>query len=167
MSVKVSAYFDNRQALVPVTPALKNVLRRVVAGVLREEKKSGYFEVSISFVDDEEIRALNRDFREKDASTDVLSFPLSENGEVFDVDEANGAFLLGDIVLSLEHATRQAEEYGHSFLRETAYLTAHSALHLLGYDHVEGAAVPKEKFGEAMRQKEEAVLKKLGITRED
>ena len=164
MAVKVRLSFDDRQSL-PVTAELKNTLRRVCAGVLRGEGKSGTYEVSVSFVTDEEIREINRDFRNKDASTDVLSFPLSDDGERFDTD-GEGVFLLGDVILSLEHAQRQAEEYGHSFLRETAYLTAHSMLHLLGYDHVEGADVPKEKFGQAMRQKEEAVLEKLGLTRE-
>ena len=166
MAVKVSLYFDNRQTLVPVTAQMKAVLRRVCAGVLRGEGMNGHYEVSVSFVNDDEIRSINREFRDKDAATDVLSFPLSDDGEHFDIDGANGAYLLGDIILSLEHAEAQAKEYGHSFLRETAYLTAHSMLHLLGYDHVEGAAVPPEKFGEAMRQKEEKILTALGITRD-
>ncbi len=167
MSVKVGMLFDNRQRKFSVSDTLKNRLRDVCLQILTNEGMEGLYEISISFVNDRQIRELNRDFRDKDAATDVLSFPLSEDFVHYDMSEGTGAYLLGDIVLSLEHAAKQAEEYGHSFAREVAYLTAHSMLHLLGYDHVEGADVPEEKFGSHMRQKEEATLASLGLTRDD
>lgn len=166
MSLQVTVRFDDRQDKLAVTPDLRKTLRRVCRQVLKNEGKQGRYEVSISFVDDAQIRELNRDFRDKDAATDVLSFPLSEDFITFDADPDTGALQLGDVVLSLEHAAAQAEEYGHSFERETAYLTAHSMLHLLGYDHVENAPVPPERFGPAMREKEEAALTALGLTRD-
>ena len=166
MAVKVKAYFSNEQKKIKADPGLKAILRRVCAQVLKNEgMMSGGYEVYVTFVDDERIREINREFRDIDKPTDVLSFPLSEDGEHFDLNSDTNAFMLGDVVLSLERAAAQAEEYGHSFLRETAYLTAHSTLHLLGYDHVEGAVVPAEKSGENMRKKEEAALSALGITR--
>lgn len=166
MPLKVGMLFDNRQRKFPATDKFKQMLRDVCLEILRGEGKEGLYEISVSFVNDRQIRELNRDFREKDAATDVLSFPMSEDFVTFDVNEGTGAYILGDIVLSLEHAAAQAEEYGHSFAREAAYLTAHSMLHLLGYDHVEGADVPEDKFGSAMRQKEEAALSELGLTRD-
>ena len=120
----------------------------------------------MTVVDCEEIRELNREHREKDTPTDVLSFPIlefNENGEIVDCDfDFDGEqVMLGDIVLCAERAWTQAEEYGHSFLREIAFLTAHSMRALLGYDHVDDPA------GEAvMCEKQEAVLSRLGITRE-
>lgn len=165
--VNVILFFDDWQDKLPVADPLCQRLRDVCLEVLRNEGKEGLYEVSVSFADDEQIRGLNRDFRNKDTATDVLSFPMSEDFVHFDVDGETGAYLLGDIVLSLEHAKAQAEEYGHSFERETAYLTAHSMLHLLGYDHVEGADVPAERFGPAMREKEELALVGLGLTREE
>ena len=165
MAVKIKAYFQNAQKKVPVDAEMKNTLKSVCRQVLIKEGKSGSFEVSVTFTDDAGIKEINRDFRNIDKATDVLSFPLSD-GENFDVNGDTGAFMLGDIVISLERAQAQAKEYGHSFKRETAYLTAHSMLHLLGYDHVEGADVPDEKFGENMRKKEEEALNALNITRE-
>ena len=97
--------------------------------------------------------------RNIDRETDVLSFPLGENGE-YDVDMFNNALLLGDIVISLEKAFEQAEEYGHSAEREVAFLTVHSMLHLLGYDHIE------ESDRVIMRDREERILSSMGITRE-
>ena len=102
---------------------------------------------------------LNKEYRNKDSATDVLSFPLGENGE-YDIDEDNGCKLLGDIVISMERAMEQAELYGHSLQREVAYLTVHSMLHLLGYDHEAGGLEAVR-----MREKEEAVLIQLGLPR--
>lgn len=166
MAVKVAVIFDNRQDKSEITLQLKNKLRRVCKTALENEGLEGLFEISLTFVDNEQIRELNRDYRDKDSATDVLSFPLSEDGETFDVDADNGAYLLGDIVISVERAISQAEEYGHSVLREIAFLTAHSMLHLLGYDHEENAPVPEEKGEEAMKRKQEEILQKLKITRE-
>ena len=118
-------------------------------------------EISVTFVDDERIHELNREYRNVDRSTDVLSFPLGENG-VYDKNPENGACLLGDIVISVETAVRQAETYGHSLQREIGFLTVHSMLHLLGYDHVNGGIEEVR-----MREKEEHVLTELGLKRND
>ena len=125
--------------------------------------------VSLTLTTDEDIRAVNRDFRQIDRATDVLSFPmipfetpagyeiLEEDDSFFDMD--SGELLLGDILISVDHVLQQAEEYGHSVTREFAFLVAHSMLHLLGFDHM----TPEE--AEVMEQKQEAVLSALGITR--
>lgn len=113
----------------------------------------------MTFVDNNRIHELNKEYRDKDSATDVLSFPLGENGE-YDIDEDNGCKLLGDIVISMERAMEQAELYGHSLQREVAYLTVHSMLHLLGYDHEAGGLEAVR-----MREKEEAVLIQLGLPR--
>ena len=108
-------------------------------------------------VNDEMIREMNRQFRDIDASTDVLSFPLGENG-VYDENPETGAKMLGDIVISVEHALVQADLYGHGIEREVAFLTVHSMLHLLGYDHEQGGLQKT-----IMREKEEQVLDALGL----
>ena len=116
-------------------------------------------EVSVTFLDNESIRSLNKQYRNKDMPTDVLSFPMGENGQ-YDIDEDNGCKVLGDIVISMQRAMEQAELYGHSLQREVAYLTVHSMLHLLGYDH-EGSGLEAVR----MREREEAVLLQLGLPR--
>ncbi len=115
-------------------------------------------EVSVVVADDDYIHQLNRQYRGKDCSTDVLSFALNE-GEEPQIVNGPGEVLLGDIIISLETAARQAEEYGHSLERELAYLTTHGILHLLGYDHM------TEDEKAEMRQEEEHILFLLGITR--
>ena len=114
-------------------------------------------EISVTFVDDEEIRTLNRDFRGIDRATDVLSFPQFEDAN--DIPD-EGPAVLGDVVISLERAKAQAAEFGHSEEREAVYLFVHSILHLLGYDHME------EGEKAEMRAAEERTMKKLGLTRE-
>ena len=116
-------------------------------------------EVDVSLVDNETIHAINLEQRQIDAPTDVLSFPLGEDG-VYDQNPATGAYMLGDIVISLEKAQAQAEEYGHTLQREVGYLTVHSMLHLLGYDHVQGGLEAVR-----MREKEEAVMVSIGLPR--
>ena len=116
-------------------------------------------EISVTFVDNAEIQTLNAQYRGKDMPTDVLSFPLGEDGK-YDVDQDTGACLLGDIVISMEKAMEQAELYGHPLQREVAFLTVHSMLHLLGYDHEQGGLAAVK-----MREKEEAVLIQLGLPR--
>ena len=112
-------------------------------------------EVSVLFVTDEKIKALNLEFRKKNEVTDVLSFPQYDN---LKEEGTNEPFLyLGDVVISLEQATRQAEEFGHSLEREIIYLTVHSILHLFGYDHMQ------EQEKKEMREKEKTVLKSLKI----
>ena len=135
------------------------LIRRCCTAVLTYEQFQGSAEVSVKFVNDEEIQNLNKTFRNIDRSTDVLSFPLGENG-VYDVNPATGAKMLGDIVISMEHAVDQADRYGHSLQREIGFLTVHSMLHLLGYDH-EGGGIESVR----MREKEETVLTQLGLKR--
>lgn len=131
----------------------KKTVKEVVSAVLESEHENDGATVSVTFVDNERIRELNREFRNVDRATDVLSFPADEP-----VVEGRGRFL-GDIALSLERAKTQSEEYGHSFKREVAFLTAHSVLHLLGYDHM----TPDEE--KEMFAKQEKVLNDMGITR--
>ena len=116
-------------------------------------------EVSVVFCDDAYIRQLNRDYRGQDKATEVLSFALDE-GEEPDVHDGPAQHLLGDIIISLDTAARQAEDYGHTLERELAYLAIHGMLHLLGYDHMD------EADQQEMRTEEEYVLTRLGITRD-
>ena len=143
-------YFENVQESERVTYALKMLVRRAILATLEYEGKDGHSEVSVTFTDNEGIRAINREYRQIDASTDVLSFPLFE--------EAEGTRMLGDIVLSLEKCRAQAEEFGHSFERECAFLTVHSTLHLLGYDHVNS-----EEEEADMRARQTAIVEKMGL----
>ena len=113
--------------------------------------------VSVTFVEPEEIRELNGQYRGKDAVTDVLSFPQFDDWD--DLPE-EGEIVLGDVVICMDQAARQAEEFGHSLEREVLYLFVHSIYHLLGYDHME------EDEKREMRQKEEDVMARLGLTRE-
>ena len=112
----------------------KTVIRRAISETLRHEAFPYDAEVSVTLCDNEYIRKLNLEYRDKDSATDVLSFPLYDGGE-FDMSECISGAMLGDIVISLERAREQAAELGHGFLREVAFLAIHSTLHLLGYDH--------------------------------
>lgn len=145
---------------IPGSEKFSDVVCRAVNQTLLEEGVDRLCEVSVSFVDEEEIHQLNLETRGIDRATDVLSFPMSE-GEEFDLNPENGAALLGDIVISLPRALAQAEEYGHSAEREVGFLTVHSVLHLLGYDHVDD-----EEGERYMRQRQESVLAALGLKRE-
>ncbi len=154
---KIKVIIDNKQKKVKIPTGLRMLVRRCCNAVLRLEEFSGSAEVSVTFVDNEQIRQLNKQYRDKDVPTDVLSFPMGENG-VYDVDPATGAQILGDVVLSVEKAVEQAQRYGHSLQREVGYLVAHSVLHLLGYDHEQGGL---ERVH--MREKEELVMSQLGL----
>lgn len=112
----------------------KSVIRQAVLATLDNQKFPYDAEVSVTLCDNSYIREINKKYRNKDTHTDVLSFPIYDNGE-FDAGECIGGAVLGDIVISLERAREQAAEIGHSFLEEVAFLTVHSTLHLLGYDH--------------------------------
>ena len=153
---KVRVTITDRQKKVKIPSGMRMLIRRACIAVLREEKFQGDAEVSVTFVDNDQIRRLNAEFRNKDSATDVLSFPMGENGE-YDLNPSTGAKLLGDVVLSMEKAAKQALEYEHSFEREVCYLTVHSMLHLLGYDHMNS----EEKA--VMRMKEETVMSKIGL----
>ena len=154
----LKVYFENHQTAVPVTPHVRALVRRAVLATLAFENVTGHSEVSVTFTDNAGIRQLNNRFRGIDSETDVLSFPLFEDGpggEEF-------GNMLGDIVLSLEKCRAQAEEYGHGFDRECAFLTVHSTLHLLGYDHVNGEAEEAD-----MRRRQTAVVEGMGLGVED
>ena len=117
-------------------------------------------EVSVSFVSSDKIRELNRDYRDVDSVTDVLSFPQFETvDELIESEEDTGVAELGDVVICMDRAKSQAEEFGHPLKREVIYLFVHSILHLLGYDHME------EDGKKIMRAREEETMEKLGIVR--
>lgn len=141
---------SNLQEKVLVDDDIINLLDRVINKALIQEGITPDAEVSLVFVDDEYINTLNKQYRNIDRPTDVLSFAMMEGPDMPGSDEY--APMLGDVVISLETALRQAEEYGHSFSREIAYLTVHGVLHLLGYDHESDA----DK--NIMREKEETIL---------
>ncbi|GMB00828.1 endoribonuclease YbeY [Pelosinus sp. IPA-1] len=149
---------SNVQEKMIVTPQMEQIVIAVLNKAAEAYGIEPHTEVSLVLADDEYIRVLNRQYRDKDCSTDVLSFALNEGEEPLMIDGPEEV-LLGDIIISLETATRQAEEYGHSLERELAYLTVHGILHLLGYDHM------SEEDKKEMRQEEEYVLSFLGITR--
>ncbi|MBE6834638.1 MAG: rRNA maturation RNase YbeY [Ruminococcaceae bacterium] len=156
---KLKVNILNQQNKVKVPTGVRMLIRRCCHAVLELEKFDGPAEISVSFVDNEQIHSLNKEYRNIDKPTDVLSFPLGENGE-YDRNPETGAALLGDIVISMEKAIEQAEEYGHTLQREIGYLTVHSMLHLMGYDHVDGGVEAVR-----MREKEENVLTNLGLKR--
>lgn len=155
---KIRVIISNRQKAVKIPTGLRMLIRRCCHAVLQLEGFRDSAEISVTFVDNEQIREMNSQYRDKDAETDVLSFPMGENGE-YDENHATGAKILGDIVLSVPKAMEQAKLYGHSLEREIGYLTAHSMLHLLGYDHEEGGLARVR-----MREKEETVMQQLGLS---
>lgn len=154
---KVRVIIDNKQKAVKIPTGLRMLVRRCCNAVLKMEGFTDPAEISVIFVDNEQIQKLNAQYRNKDVSTDVLSFPMGENGN-YDENHSTGAKILGDIVLSMEKAVEQADRYGHSLEREVGYLTAHSMLHLLGYNH-ENGGIEKVR----MREKEEQVMTQLGL----
>ena len=151
-------YFLNDQEKFEIRYEQKILIRRAVEATLAYEGYKNNAEVSVTFTDNEGIKKINSEFRGIDKPTDVLSFPLTdyEATDGIVVDELEGS--LGDIVISLERAKEQADEFGHSFEREVAFLTVHSMLHLLGYDHVNG-----EEEELDMRRRQSEILKNMGL----
>lgn len=147
--------FDDRQDKVLINEEILKIVEKGIVTVIQMEQLSDNFEVSVSFVDNKEIREINREFRNIDGETDVLSFPMDFE---FDLDCDKP---LGDVIISLEKALEQSNEFGHSFEREVLYLIVHSMYHLLGYDHIE------EKDREIMREKEKNTMKKLGVFKDE
>lgn len=144
-----------------------DLLRQVIPAVLTAEHMETACEVDVLFTDDQGIHQINLEQREVDRPTDVLSFPMfdlqpGEHPGKEDADPGTGLVPLGDMVISLERAQAQGEEYGHGTRREVAYLAVHSVLHLLGYDHMDDGPMKAQ-----MREREEAILGELGITREE
>ena len=154
---KIRVIITNKQKAVKIPTGMRMLVRRCCNAVLRMEKFPYSAEISVTFVDNDQIQELNREYRGKDMPTDVLSFPMGENG-VYDENHTTGAKILGDIVISVPKAMEQAKTYGHSFEREMGFLTAHSMLHLLGYDHEAGGLARVR-----MREKEEQVMRELGL----
>lgn len=145
-------YYDDRQDDIKISEEIKVLIEKSVAAVLKVEELDENVEVSVSFVGDEEIRELNRDYRGVDKSTDVLSFPIDDE---FILDNR----ILGDVIINTRRVMEQAEELGHSNEREFSYLTVHSILHLLGYDHME------DEDKRQMREREKLAMKELSIYR--
>lgn len=158
---KLKVYVKNKQNTVKIPVGIRLLIRRCCQAVLATEGFDKDAEVSVSFVNNKEIRSLNKAYRDKDKETDVLSFPLTSEDGTPEINAETGMVLLGDVVISLETAVKQANMYGHSLEREVGFLTVHSMLHLLGYDH---ELSPLDE--RIMREKEEAVLEKLGISRD-
>ena len=130
--------------------SLKSIVREAILRTLDYEDFVYDAEVSVTFCDNEYIRKLNKKYRDKDKATDVLSFPIYDDGN-FDPTECISGAVLGDIVISLERAKEQAAEIGNSFLHEVAFLAIHSTLHLLGYDHERSA---EEEEAQCIAQRE-------------
>ena len=160
--MKNKIYTKNEQKIMDIAPATRALVKKAINNALEYEEVEFDCEVSVTFTDNNAIHVLNRDYRGKDAPTDVLSFPLLENGEIDEDEIIEGEpVALGDIVLSVEKANSQAQEYGHSFEREICFLTVHSVLHLLGYDHE-----VSEDDEEYMNETCEEVLSEMGLARE-
>lgn len=164
-------YTDNRQNQIEVTEEFIRELEEVCIYALEKEEVKQKCQISLLFVNNEEIREINKETRNIDKATDVLSFPMLDYPEnmvfknVYKNKKFNEIYLdgeelvLGDMVLSLERAKEQSIEYNHSFEREVCYLVVHSILHLLGYDHMNDEDKAK------MRTREEEILGKLNIKR--
>lgn len=156
-------YINNEQNDIELNEELEKLINTVVNAALNYENATKDMEVSVCLTDNENIQILNREHRDKDMPTDVLSFPMLEfeNGEMVDDigDYFDDVLILGDIIISVERAISQAEEYGHSVERELGFLLCHSVLHLLGYDHED------EDERKIMREKEEAILDSINLKR--
>lgn len=156
----MSLFVQNLQDKVTFSDETAEVLERVAGRALHLARVSLEAELSLVLVDDQEIQRLNLEYRGIDAPTDVLSFAMLETSEEEpEILGVEPGLLLGDVVISLETAVRQALEYGHTLEREVCFLAVHGILHLLGYDHQH----PEET--KVMRQAEETVLADLGLHR--
>lgn len=159
---------------IPVTAEIPGInesqralIRKCIRTALAAEGVDAVCEIDVLLTDDRGIRRVNRDMRSVDKSTDVLSFPMfdlqpGDKPSMADADPATGLVPLGDMLISWPHVTAQAKEYGHSNRRELAYLTVHSVLHLLGYDHLDEGSMKAQ-----MREREEAILAELGLERSE
>ena len=159
MLKKLRVDIENQQKAVKIPTGLRMLIRRCCHAVLDLEEFDGCVQVDVTLVDNDRIHQVNFEQRGIDSATDVLSFPLGENG-VYDEHPETGEKLLGNIMISLEQAQKQARDFGHTFNREVGYLTVHSMLHLLGYDHVQGGMEAVR-----MREKEETVMTQVGLPR--
>ena len=156
---KIKVIIENTQKTIHIPTGVRLLIRRCCHATLEIEGFDGSAEVNVTLVDNESIRRINNEQRGIDSVTDVLSFPLGEDGK-YDLNPKTGVKMLGDVVMSIERAKEQAEQFGHSFQREIGYLTVHSVLHLLGYDHVDGGLDAVR-----MREREEAIMASVGLPR--
>lgn len=154
---KVRVIISNHQKAVKIPTGVRMLVRRCCNAVLQLEQFPHNAEISVVFIDNDQIQELNREYRGKDMPTDVLSFPMGENEE-YEINHDTDAVILGDVAISMEKAVEQAYKYDHSLEREIGFLTAHSVLHLLGYDHEQGGLDRVR-----MREKEEQVMTQLGL----
>lgn len=165
---------DNRQDKILITDDVLKAIEKSIITALKYEGFDLPYEISVIITDNDNIKQINNEFRKLNKETDVLSFPLLHfsytDGYIFDknrildsdldlINPETNEILLGDIIISMEKAYSQAEEYGHSLIRETAFLTVHSVLHLLGYDH----EIEADRL--IMRNKEEEILENMQIFR--
>lgn len=151
---------ENRQEKVGFSEAIGSLIKKSIEEALNYEGLDFIDEVDVLLVDNEAIKILNRDFRGVDKETDVLSFPMYDGIEdIMSQKESTAPMLLGDIVISLEQAKAQGLDFGHGIEREVSYLTVHSILHLLGYDHMQ------ESDKKIMREKEKNIMMHMGIER--
>jgi probable rRNA maturation factor len=150
--VDMEILIDNRTEEYILDDTTEKFIEKIAEITLEHLGKGKNYEISVSFVTNDEIKKLNRDYRNNDSVTDVLSFPMEEE---FELDMEN--ILLGDVVISVDKIKEQSIEYGHTFERELSYLFVHSLLHLFGFDHIE------EKKKEVMRKEEKLIMEKLQI----
>ena len=155
---KTRVIIVNRQKEVKIPTGICMLIRRCCNAVLKLENFKGSAEVSVTLVDNPYIQSLNKQYRNKDVPTDVLSFPMGKDGK-YEIDPETNAQILGDIIISMEKVVEQCELYSHTMRREIAALTAHGLLHLLGYDHEKGGL---DKMH--MKEREEKVLDLLGFS---
>ncbi len=156
MKIKLRVLIENEQDVKKIRWRHERLIRRAIAATLDYEEFEYPAEVSVVLTDSESIKSINSEYRGIDSATDVLSFPQFSPSEPY---PDTGYVPLGDIVISVERAENQALVYGHSFERELAFLTVHSTLHLLGYDHV-----TSEEDELDMRRRQREVMTRLGLT---
>lgn len=152
---------NDEQDKVEISEDLLKSINDIIKACEEEEGIRFENEISLTFTDNENIRQINKEYRDIDSETDVLSFPMYEKDELEEEKKSLDSFvkMLGDIVISLEKAKEQAIDFGHSFEREVCYLVCHSMFHLMGYDHID------EEDKKIMREKEEKIMNKFNITR--
>ncbi|MGM9987896.1 MAG: rRNA maturation RNase YbeY [Bacillaceae bacterium] len=157
----MNLYIDMFDETEQLKEAAMDEVKKLVMHAASVEELTDEAELSITFVDNDRIQEINRDYRNKDVPTDVISFALEEMGEdEMEYEKGEVARMLGDIIISIPRAKEQAEEYGHSFERELGFLAVHGFLHLLGYDHM------TEEEEKVMFGKQKQILDSYGLTRE-
>ncbi len=160
MAEKIRVIISDDQKEVKIPTGIRMLIRRCCHAVLLMEQITGNVEISVRFVDEDEIHRLNLQYRGIDKPTDVLSFPMRKEDGSFEMNPDTDSKIIGDIVICAPIAVKQGDEYAHGLRREVAFLSAHSMLHLLGYDHEQGGLEAVR-----MREKEETILTQLGLKR--